>query len=54
MKKTITPLVELNSNNNKVIELNPKKSTLDFIKQFARVYSFEHKLPIKLGNMIAN
>ena len=32
----------------------PKPSTIDFIKQFARAYSFNALLPAALGTFIAN
>lgn len=35
-------------------ELNPKKETLNFIRQFARIVSFEPALNENLGVFIAN
>ena len=32
----------------------PKESTLEFIRQFARVYQFEPKLECGLGSLIVN
>lgn len=32
----------------------PKKTTIEFLKQFARAYSYEKRLPYQLGNFIAN
>lgn len=32
----------------------PRKSTLDFLKQFARTYHYEKKIEASLGNMILN
>ncbi|MDR0794928.1 MAG: hypothetical protein LBE79_02565 [Tannerella sp.] len=32
----------------------PKEMTLDFIRQFARVYQFEPKLELGLGSFIVN
>lgn len=32
----------------------PRKSTIDFLMQFARAYSYEPKMPANLGNFIAN
>jgi hypothetical protein len=34
--------------------LNPKKQTLSFVKQFARSYHLEKKLPPALNGMILN
>ncbi len=34
--------------------LQPKASTLAFIRQFARAYSFEPKLPSTLGGLVNN
>lgn len=31
-----------------------RQSTVNFIKQFARAYSYENKLKANLGNFIAN
>lgn len=33
---------------------NPRKETLSFLKQFARIYHAERKLPAKLAGMILN
>lgn len=35
-------------------KMNPKQSTINFLKQFARVYSYESKLDNRLGSFIAN
>lgn len=55
MGKTSTPitnsLVDIKVN---VKQHGPKSATLNFIKQFARVYSYEPKLGTQLGNFIAN
>lgn len=32
----------------------PKKSTIEFIRQFARVYSYQKALPLDLGSFNAN
>ena len=32
----------------------PKATTVDFLKQFARVYSFSMMMPAGLGNFLAN
>lgn len=31
-----------------------KQSTINFLKQFARAYSYEKRLKITLGNFVAN
>ena len=36
------------------IIFGPKTSTLDFIRQFARVYQFESKLEPRIGSFIVN
>jgi len=40
--------------NMRTIMLGPSESTLDFIRQFARVYQFEPKLELSLGSLIIN
>lgn len=32
----------------------PKEVTINFLKQFARVYSYETRLPQNLGSFVAN
>ena len=36
------------------ISSNVRQSTINFIKQFARAYSFEKKMSISLGGFVAN
>ncbi len=52
MKKTST--LENVSTLSPSTELQPKASTLAFIRQFARAYSFEPKLQASLGGMVNN
>lgn len=40
--------------NCKKTEKMPSKSTLDFLKQFARAYSYNKQMPANLGGFIAN
>ncbi|MDR2233358.1 MAG: hypothetical protein LBE56_09575 [Tannerella sp.] len=59
MNRKITVCNSINEHNNvannmKKIVLRPKESTLDFIRQFARVYCFEPKLGSQLGSFIIN
>lgn len=37
-----------------MVTMKPKKATVDFIKQFARVYAFSTMMPASLGAFIAN
>ena len=34
--------------------MGPKRSTVDFIKQFARAYSYNRMVPAGLGGFVAN
>ncbi len=52
MKKTSTPDNVTTLRPTK--ELQPKASTLAFIRQFARAYSFEPKLQTSLGGLVNN
>ncbi|MBR6639768.1 MAG: hypothetical protein IKL35_05325 [Muribaculaceae bacterium] len=57
MKKISTPSFETILTDIDVIDTKiaqPKKSTLDFLKQFARTYHFEKKIETSLGSMILN
>lgn len=36
------------------VQANVRQSTINFLKQFARVYSYEKKLKPNLGSFIAN
>ena len=40
--------------NMKAILFGPSEKTLEFIRQFARVYQFEPRLEKKLGSFIVN
>ena len=52
MKKTSTTKTQTTVQISK--GLHPADSTIDFIKQFARAYSFEPQLPTALGGFINN
>ena len=53
MEKNFTSV--LNKKADKVAATEtPRQSTLDFIKQFARIYSYNQKMPLNLGGFIAN
>ncbi len=55
MKRTSTQsmaIINAKQEDNK--NLTPRKSTIDFIKQFARSYSYNTKLQSSLGGFIAN
>lgn len=57
MKKISTPSFETILTDIDVIDTKiaqPKKSTLDFLKQFARTYHFEKTIETSLGSMILN
>lgn len=55
MKKTSThSMATANVKQEGTQNFNPRKSTIDFIKQFARSYSFNNKLHPSLGGFIAN
>lgn len=55
MKKTFTNLdVELIIREDSTITMSPKKSTVDFLKQFARCYTCEPKLPKELCGFVNN
>lgn len=45
---------ELKSVNKFGEQMNPKQSTINFLKQFARVYNYENKLDNRIGSFIAN
>ena len=54
MKKISTPSFETIHADVDVIDTKiaqPRKSTLDFLKQFARTYHYEKKIEASLGNM---
>lgn len=52
MKKTSTQSMAISPKKEEII--SPRKSTIDFIKQFARSYSFNKQLQPSLGGFIAN
>lgn len=55
MHKTSTSIPrEQRCGEQKVAMVKPKKSTVDLIKQFARVYAFSGMMPAGLGSFIAN
>lgn len=51
MKKGSTPETLMKQDEK---SLSPKKSTIEFLKQFARVYMYDEKMPKKLGEYIVN
>ena len=55
MHKTSTSLPrERRCSEQTAATVKPKKSTVDLIKQFARVYAFSSMMPAGLGTFIAN
>ncbi len=52
MKKIATPRQLSKKANNPIVE--PKSSTVELLKQFARSYTYENKLPKNLGGYIMN
>lgn len=53
MQKNSTPL-NWEQSSGQQLKMKPKKSTVDLIKQFARIYSFSGLMPAGLGAFIAN
>jgi hypothetical protein len=58
MNENITPVDFKNiisvSENNLLSDLNPSERTLSFIRQFARCYHEETRLPLHLSGIILN
>ncbi len=54
MDKNSTQLMEKKSALRGEQQVQPKKSTIEFLKQFARAYSYNKQMPMELGNFIAN
>ncbi len=60
MKKTTTSDYsgssdcDLNRKKEGYLRIRPKEKTLDFLKQFARLYHVESKLPKEVSGMILN
>lgn len=54
MENDSTPLFEPLEYSEDTFVQEPKKSTIEFLKQFARAYSFQQDLPLNLGGFIAN
>lgn len=52
MQKTSTPFNVEGSKTQQT--LTPRKSTVDFIKQFARAYSYSRRMPSGLGGFVVN
>lgn len=52
MEKTITLSGEMSKVSKAV--LKPKKATVEFLKQFARAYTYQRMMPAGLGNFVAN
>lgn len=51
MQKKSTPVkFEMNES----VKASPKQATVNFLKQFARVYSYNHALHQSLGSFILN
>lgn len=43
-----------NDVNNNVEVSGPKESTVNFLKQFARIYSYDNRMKNELGDFFAN
>ena len=54
MQKTSTPYTREQRGGEQKMTMKPKKATVDFIKQFARVYAYSTMMPAGLGAFIAN
>ncbi len=54
MQKTSTPYTKEQRGGEQKMTMKPKKATVDFIKQFARVYAYSTMMPAGLGAFIAN
>lgn len=53
MQKTSTQIKQ-EENVIQQVDDRPRKATVDFIKQFARVYTFNPLLTVGLGGLIVN
>ncbi len=53
MEKTVTSFSGEVSKVSKTA-LRPKQATVEFLKQFARAYSYHRLMPAGLGNFVAN
>ena len=53
MQKTSTKIKQEETSMQQV-EIRPRRSTVEFIKQFARAYTFNPLLTVGLGGFIAN
>lgn len=51
MDKTNTPILKAEET---TVKSSPRRTTIEFIKQFARVYSSNNALQLNLGGFIAN
>ena len=54
MQKTSTPIKSAQRNEHQASVARPRRATIEFIKQFARVYTFCAAVPAGLGEFIAN
>ena len=53
MEKNSTHVLTTTLRNGTVKDM-PRKSTIEFLKQFARAYSYNSQMPANLGSFIAN
>lgn len=54
MDEDFTPVIKEDTYKCKKTDESPRKSTIDFLLQFAQAYSFQKELPLELGHFIAN
>lgn len=54
MQKNSTQLLNEKCDGTITATIQPKKSTIEFLKQFARTYSYQRQMPFQLGHFIAN
>lgn len=54
MQKNSTHLITKECNGTQQSSVKPRKSTIEFLKQFARAYTYQQQMPYQLGGFIAN
>ena len=54
MQKNSTHLITKECNGTQQSSVKPRKSTIEFLKQFARAYTYQQQMPYQLGGYIAN
>lgn len=54
MQKNSTQLLNAKTDGTQTNSAKPKNSTIEFLRQFAKAYTYQRQMPYQLGGFVAN